>query len=66
MGGTVYDVPTTKKCCSNCGHSFLNPRLELKGLKGLGKFPLCTCKHPESRRVIGDPTKEVCKNFSYK
>lgn len=66
MSGTVYDVPTTKKCCSNCKYAFLNPRPELKGIKGLGKFPLCTCQHPETRRVLRDPTKEKCDYFSYK
>lgn len=66
MKGTVYDVPPTKKCCTNCAHAFLNPRPELKDMKGLGKFPLCTCKHPDNRRILDDPRKENCAGFSYK
>lgn len=62
----LYDVPSTKKCCVNCEHSYLNPRPELEGMKGLGKFPLCTCKHEAHRKVLYDPQKENCAEFSYK
>lgn len=61
----LYDVPTQKKCCVNCEHAFLNPRPELKGIKGLGKFPLCTCKHEKHRKILIDPKNEKCADFSY-
>lgn len=58
-------VPGSKKCCANCAHAFINPRACLKGIHGLGKYPLCTCKHPENRKVLNDPSKQTCEFFEY-
>lgn len=62
----LTDVPPTKRCCVNCGDAFLNPRPEFKGISGLGKFPLCTCKHEKHRKILLDPQNESCEDFSYK
>ena len=65
-GKDLHDVPKFKKCCVNCTHSFLNPRKEIADMKQLGKFPLCTCKHPKHRQILQDPREQKCEDFKYK
>lgn len=62
----LYDVPNLKKCCVNCEHAFLKPRPELVDMKQLGKFPVCTCKHPNHRKLLHDPREEKCGDFAHK